>query len=190
MSSNQNQSYSYLPGDSGKRIPTVTSQPDHDVAHVRSPEWMIQMDDVLTSNVEGFNDYCELFGWYSEFGRNSTGDIGNSLFTSASLRHSELIVLIPNGGFTTVLENRANNGTPIEALTIVRLGYVKGEKVKLQEVVYTICRIISIQQDLDRIYLKLNVVTRKNTIFVYDMDGAAQGQTVSEVDYSKNLITA
>jgi hypothetical protein len=79
-----------------------------------------------------------------------------------------------------------NTGTPINALTIVRLGNIKATKVKIQQIDYTNCFIQSFQQQLDRIILRLTVTTKTNTIFVYDTLGTNQGQVVSTVDYSKN----
>jgi len=183
----QNYTIIELPGKSKFRLATTdTNNPLENPGGVKSPEWMIQMDDVLASDVDSYNDYAELFGWHAESSRFTTGDISNSLFTSATLKHSDLIVMIPNAGYSAVLETRMNTGTPVELLTIVRLGNIKALKVKLQTIVYNICRIQSFQQQLDRLILQMGVTSKVNTIFVYDQDGQNQGQVVSSVDYSKN----
>ena len=183
----QNYTIIELPGKSKFRIATTDiNQPDAEVKGVKAPEWMVKMDDLMKSEVADFNDHAELFGWYAESSRFTTGDISNNLFTSATLKHSDLILLLPNGGYSAQLETRMNTGTEVDSLTIVRLGNIKALKVKLQTIVYTNCRIQTFQQQLDRLILQLSVTTKENTIFVYDVNGESKGQVVSKVDYSKN----
>ena len=178
------------PSSRAIRIPTVdvaaTTEDGKSLGFVRSPEWMVKLDDVMKSNVDGFEDSAELFGWYGESSRFTTGDIGNQLFTSSTLQHSDVALILPNGGYAATLETKMNKGEHIAAMTIVRLGHIKEVKVKLQEILYEICRIRSFQQELDKLVLQLNVTRKTNTIFVYDMEGANQGQMVSKVDYAKN----
>jgi hypothetical protein len=183
----QNYKIVELPGRSKFSIATTdVDNPDNNPDGAKSPEWMIKIDALTNSAVDGFNDYSELFGWHGESSRFTTGDISNNLFTSATLKHSDLVVLIPNGGYAATLETNMNTGTPINALTIVRLGNIKATKVKIQQIDYTNCFIQSFQQQLDRVILRLTVTTKTNTIFVYDTLGTNQGQVVSTVDYSKN----
>ena len=175
------------PGKSKFRIATTDiNDPNEVTTGVKSPEWMVRMDDLLASDVDDYDDHAELFGWFAESSRFTTGDISNSLFTSATLKHSDLVVLIPNGGFAATLETRMNTGTQIEALKIVRLGNIKATKVKLQTIEYAVCRIQSFQQQLDRLIMQLSVSSKVNTLYVYDNEGVNQGQVVSSVDYSRN----
>lgn len=182
----QNYKIIELPGKSKFRIATTdVDAPEDNPDGVKSPEWMIKIDDLMKSDVDGFNDHCELFGWHGESSRFTTGDISNNLFTSATLKHSDLVILIPNGGYAATLETNMNTGVPINP-TIVRLGNIKATKVMIQKIDYTNCFIQSFQQQLDRLILRLSVTTKTNTIFVYDNTGQNQGQVVSTVDYSKN----
>ena len=52
-------------------IPTtgVEKPGSTDDVGVKSPEWMIQIDDVLSSFVVGFEDHAELYGWYGKSSR-------------------------------------------------------------------------------------------------------------------------
>lgn len=183
----QNYKIVELPGRSKFSIATTdVDNPEDNPDGVKSPEWMIKIDELTKSDVDGFNGHSELFGWHGESSRFTTGDISNSLFTSATLKHSDLVILIPNGGYSATLETNMNTGTPIKTLTIVRLGNIKATKVIMQQIDYTNCFIQTFQQQLDRIILRLTVTTKTNTIFVYDNTGQNQGQVVSTVDYSKN----
>jgi hypothetical protein len=185
----QNYKIVELPGPGKSKFSIATTDVDdldNGTDGVKSPEWMIKIDELTTSNVDGFNGYTELFGWHGESSRFTTGDISNSLFTSATLKHSDLVVLMSNGGYATTLETNMNTGIPINSLTIVRLGNIKATKVIIQQIDYTNCFIQTFQQQLDRIILRLTITTKTNTIFVYDNTGQNQGQMVSTVDYSKN----
>lgn len=181
-----------IPGRSDVRIPIVeatsaASSPDAQYASsVQSPEWMIQMDSFLSSNVNGYADHCELFGWYGESSRFTTGDLSSSLFTSATLRHTDLIIVIPNGGYATTLEALMNTGTAIQKVTIIRLGTIEMQTVPLQTLVYTTCRVQRFNQQLDQLIVEMSIMTKENTVFVYAQDGTRQGKMVTQVDYSKN----
>lgn len=183
-----------LPGRSNIRIPivggdnsSVESSESSRPSSVQSPEWMVQMDSFLSSNVYGYTDFCELYGWYGESSRYTSGDVANSLFTSATLRHTDLVVIIPNGGYATTIESLMNTGTMIQRMTIARLGTVEQQTVTLQTLVYTTCRVQKFNQQLDQVVIELSILTKENTIFVYGQDGTSQGQMVSQVDYSQNI---
>ena len=153
---------------------------------VRTPEWMLNIGDLLKSSVDGFEDHAQLFTWKGASKRKTTGDLANLLFTSATLGHSLLELEIPNGSYAPVLETKMNTGEHLELVTIVRLGNAKALKVKLQTIAYGNCRIGSFEQTADRLFLELYVTTRENTVFEFGQDGVSVGQTVSKVDYSKN----
>lgn len=153
---------------------------------VRSPEWMIKIDDLLKSSVDSFEDHAQLFSWKGYSKRKTTGDFGNLLFTSATLAHSMVEIEIANGSFAPALETKMNKGEHLELMTLVRLGNAKDLKVKLQTIAFGNCRIGSFEQSADRLFLELYVTTKENTVFEFGQDGVAVGQTVSKVDYSKN----
>lgn len=177
-------------GGSDFRLPVVENKlaPNDAVAFngASTPEWMVSMDSDLKSSISGYDSYSELYGWYGQSGRFTSGDISNRLFTSASLKHSSLVIQIPNGDYAATLETKMNNGTHYDKITIVRLGNIESACVILQQIDFGICRIQSMAQELDRLNIELIVTTKSNTIFVYDNTGANTGQTVSQVDYSQN----
>jgi hypothetical protein len=171
-----------LPGRSQIKVAVVDqTTPDRGV---KSPEWMLRLDDILFSYVQGYEDCCELFGWYAESNRFTSADVSNELFTSATLKHSDIIVIIPNGGYGSVLQTCMNSGNIIESMSIVRLGNVGNMKVKLQEIAFDICRVQSFQQQLDRINLNIQVTTKTDTHYIYDVTGQIKGQMVTSVNYS------
>ncbi len=178
-----------IPGKSNLHIPVIDKTPPKDDGAntgVTSPEWMVQMDTFLTSSVEGYESYCELFGWYGESSRYTSGSLASSLYTSATLRHTDLVIIIPNGGYSTMIEGLMNTGNFIKKLVIVRLGNVKTAKVILQKLTYTNCRIQKFNQQLDQLVVELSIMTKNNTVYVYGQDGQSQGQMVTQADYSKN----
>lgn len=176
-----------LPGKKGIKMATTDASENEDIT-VRSPEWMIKIDELLSSHVTGYEDYAELFGWNEESSRYTPGNLSNQLLSSATLKHSGLMILIPNGGHSAQIELKMNRGIPLNVIKIVRLGNIKEAKVKLQLLEYTDCWIQSFQQELDRIIVTVSVSTKKNTVFIYDNNGGNKGQIVSEVDYVKGNV--
>lgn len=171
-----------LPGKKQIKMATTDTVEPDDIT-VRSPEWMIKIDNLLSSNLGGFEDYSEIFGWNEESSRFTPGNLSNQLLGSATLKHSGLTILIPNGGHSAQIELKMNRGIPLDLIEIVRLGNIQDSKVKLQILEYRSCWIQSFQQQLDRIIVTVSVSTKKNTIYVYDNSGTNKGQMVSEVNY-------
>lgn len=175
-----------LPGKKDFRIATTDRQPAEDLGGIKSPEWMVKIDGLLHSSVDGYKEYVELFGWYAESSRFTNPDISGPLFTSATLRHSDLILIIPYGGYCAQLESNMNLGVNISNLNIVRLGNIGQMKVIIQMIEYKTCKIQSCQQQLDRMILHVMIGSKTNTVYVYGQDGQSQGQMVSQVDYINN----
>jgi hypothetical protein len=176
-----------LPGKKQIKMATTDVAPLDDIT-VRSPEWMVKIDDLLTSNLGGFEDYSEIFGWNEESSRFTPGNLSNQLMGSATLKHSGLTILIPNGGHSAQIELKMNRGIPLDLIEIVRLGNIQDSKVKLQILEYHSCWIQSFQQQLDRVIVTVSISIKKNTIYVYDNTGANQGQMVSEVNYIQGVV--
>jgi hypothetical protein len=80
-----------------------------------------------------------------------------------------------------------NTGTPIQQLTITRLGTISSSIVTLQNLIFTTCRIQKFNQQLDQVIIEMSILIKQNTVFVYSQDGTSQGQMVSQVDYSLNM---
>jgi hypothetical protein len=173
-----------ISGNSNLRLPIIGSPTDEST--VKSPEWMVKIDELLTSHVLGFNNYTELLGWHAQSSRESNCNISSALPMSATLKHSDVILVLPNGPHAVPLETKMNTGSPLDTVTIARLGHVKVAKVKLQTIEFTKCSIKAFQQELDRLVIHLAVSTKTNTLFVFDAAGGPQGQMVSRVDYSQN----
>jgi len=172
-----------LPGRSQIKVAVVDNNQANEQG-VKSPEWMLKMDDKLFSYVKDFEDYCELFGWYAECNRFTSADMSNELFTSATLKHSDVIFIIPNGGYSTDLQRIMNTGSIIDTISLVRLGNVGEMKVKLQEIIFEVSRIQSFQQQLDRVNLTVQVTSKTDTHYIYDVTGQIKGQMVTSVNYS------
>lgn len=173
-------------GSSHIRIPVVDTPTTTEEDGVSSPEWMVRIDDFVESRVTGYEDHTDLFGWFAKSSRECNGHISSSIPSSATLKHSDVVLMIPNGGHAVQLEMRMNTGTPLELVTVARLGNVRTNKVKLQTIDFAKCTIKSFQQELDRLILHVSVTSKTNTVHVYDEEGSPKGQMVSRVDYSKN----
>ncbi len=151
---------------------------------ISSPEWIVKMDDLITSTLTGFEEFTEILGFRAESGRFSSGN--NPALSAASLRHTELIIVMSNGTYAPKLETRMNSGKPITLIEIVHLGNAGR---RLQTIKYGGCRLQSFQQDVkDSLILSFQVSKRTNTIHNYDAEGTATGQDETTVDYTQNKV--
>lgn len=176
-----------LPGKGNFRIATTDKASSDASVGVKSPEWMVKIDDITVSTVDGFESFIELFGWQGESSRLTGPDIGGPLFTSSTLRHTDLILMIPVGGHAAQVETKMNRGESIDSLKIIRLGNIQQAKVRLQEIEFNACRIQSCQQQLDRMIVHVMIGIKTNTIFVFDQSGLCTGQMVSKTNYITNV---
>lgn len=175
----------------GMTVPVHSPSIQH-TSHVALPEWMVMIDDLLSSTVDGAPDgtdadltqCCELLGWYSEQARLTKGNTANQLFSTAAVQHSSVLIAIPIGDYVASLENKMNSGANIAAIKLIRLANITDLKVPLQHIIYTNCRIESTQQQLDRFVLSFRPETRQNTIVQYNQDGTKKGNNVSYFDYT------
>ena len=158
-------------------VEKVSSPTEENVTSATTPEWMIRIPGLTESNIEGFTDYCELLGWFGEASRKINAS--NTIFPAASLKHSEVVVVIPTGGYLATLENKMNDGEPLETIEIINFA----QSQKLQSVIYSVCTMSSIQQELEKAVIKMSIVRKENIINVFK-NGLPTGQKVSYVDYS------
>ncbi|AIK95579.1 hypothetical protein [Candidatus Odyssella acanthamoebae] len=183
MSHNYTQ-YGSIPlvGDQNVSIPVVDPRIKH-LNSVTTPEWMISIDKLLSSNIEGYETFTELYGWFAEQARLTKGSTASQLFSTSAVQHSNILIVIPNGLYLPMLETIMNTGSNLSAIKIVRLANITDLKIPIQEVDYTNCKVESIQQKLDEIILSIRPETRMNTVIQYAQDGSKLGQNVSFFDY-------
>lgn len=180
-----------LPGRSKFRVPTIFDRENSSSSAVvsRSPEWMISFGALTKGNVEKFDDYIELYGWHSESSRYVSGNVSGSLFTSGSVKNSDLVVIIPPGEHGPKLELQMYNGKIVPKVSILRLGWSEGNIEKLQEVTFDTVRLIGYQQNIQYLVIFAQISGKKNDITVHkQVDGKASGHMISSVDIDANKL--
>lgn len=166
-----------------KNIPMV-NQSIHHEGRVTTPEWMISIDDLLSSSIENFETFSELYGWFAEQARLTKGYTSDQFFSTASVQHSNVIIVLPAGIYIPTLESKMNMGANIALIKIVRLSNNGDVKQSNQEIEFTNCKIESMRQELDNIIISFRPETRQNTIIQYGQDGTKLGQAVTKFDYT------
>lgn len=157
---------------------------------LRAPEWMVEIPDITKSNVAGFETYAELFDWHAEYSRHTLGHTANEMFTTAAIEHTEVSLLIPAGTFTAKVRQKLNNGGVNATITIVRLGNLTDLKKPLQKITYTNCIFTRVGQKFDYFGVAFRFTKVKEENFeMGQMDEAAAGNNVCEVDYATSVIT-
>ncbi|MDP3372139.1 MAG: hypothetical protein Q8S21_04535 [Candidatus Paracaedibacteraceae bacterium] len=176
-----------LPGKGEFRVATTDAQNNDSFLSARSPEWMIKIDNITTSEIDGYTNYIELFGWQGESNCLSATPVsGGPNLASSTLRHTDLILIIPFGGHSAQIETKMNRCEYLDSIVITHIGAVLNNKVPLQTLEFNNCRIQRCQQQLDRMIVHVMISVKTNTVFVYDQTGLCTGQMVSKTDYIKN----
>jgi hypothetical protein len=163
----------------------VVNQDSQVPAYSRSPEWLIMLDDLTdkASNVKGKEGYVEVFGWTGAMSRSSSPNIGGEHYSTATLIHTDLVVVMPMGSYVTKLNQTMANGVVVKNVTLERLGNIGEVLQVIQSILFETCRIQSVQQQIDKVVVTIQVQKRTDTINVYNQDGTSAGQTVSTIDF-------
>ena len=166
-------------------VPIVEKRTDNPVeSAATTAEWMVRIDDLTASSRIGFTGHCELHGWYAENSCETSGGSVGFWNPSTVLKHSELVIIIPVFGFLPKLENSMNKKNALGEVEIIRVG----ETIATQKILFEKCFISSIQQELERVIVKMNITKKTNTVLGFDPDGKSMGQVVSYVDYSSGAV--
>ena len=160
----------------------------------RTPEWMISFGEkgkeLTSSGVDKFDGYVELYGWHSESSRYVSGDVSGALFTSAAVKNSDLIVVLPHGEHEPKLELWMYQGKNIKEVNIVRLGWTEGEIKVFQQIKFKVVRLIEYQQNVQYCVFYAQVQSKNNDITVFkQQDGTASGHKISDINFRENTLS-
>ncbi len=163
----------------------VINQDSQVPAYARSPEWLIMMDKLTdkSSNVKGKEGYVEVFGWTGAMSRSSSPNIGGEHHSTATLVHTDLVVVMPMGSYVAKLNQTMANGAVVKKVTLERLGNIGKVLQVIQSITFETCRIQSVQQQIDQVVVTIQVQKRTDTINVYKQDGSASGKAVSAINF-------
>lgn len=192
-----------VPGEEDVRILAIsrsTSHSHYNESGSKSPWWMISMkhgSELLSSTITGsrdsttvYNKFAELYGFHIESSRETVADLANQLFTSAMIKHEDCIVILPNGGYATDIENAMYTGKPMSEIKIICLGWFDGALNITQMIFFENSYIIALTHDLDRIVVKFRVQKKTYTYFDRNQDSTVvSGQAVCTLDLSENTVT-
>jgi type VI protein secretion system component Hcp len=208
-----------LPGRSRIKIPIVGTKKNNELSGVSkaTKEWTLRMDLIFVNPANALSHALEtlesgeeppktgefeveLFGFTYETTRETVGHSVNQLIASASIRHSDVILVIQNSTYSPKLEQYMNDGTLIDNVEIYRHGFVDGSMQLLEARLFKDCYITHFQQVLDYVVLHVRVLYRHEISYIYSQRpmssvvddngqvisvarGGQQGMSVSVVDF-------
>ncbi len=156
-------------------------------SYVKTPEWMVAIGDMMSSSIEGFEGLCELFGWQAGLSRFTTGNISTNLHSSATVAYSDLVMVVPMGESYPKLKNSLAIGKKIDKITILRLGNINGVKLIIQEIVFEICRLQYVLQNLDQVVVCSQIQRCTDTVEKFDNNGEKKGHVVSCINIADGM---
>lgn len=152
---------------------------------VTTPEWMVSIDELFESDIKDFETFVELYGWHAEASRETNGNVSGDLVSSASVKQSDVIIIVPMGVYMPLLDDVMQTGKVLGVVTIVRIGSINTTKKEIQRIEFRNCQVTRIEQRLEDAVVTFRPVMRTNIVYRYNNEGLSEGQTVSEFDYSK-----
>lgn len=166
--------------------------PTHTIGakHFHTPLWMIKIGELLSSDVEGKEQYAQVQSHSYTASREIYGWQGNQAFVSSAMQHSDVTVRIPMGKYLPSLENTMNKGTIVDEVLLERLGNNTGdEKSVVVQIKFEKAYITAVQPMNDDILVVFSFQKKTTTFTEYKKDDASQGgNAVSEADYLLNKV--
>ena len=164
-------------------IPAMRQNDLNDENGTKYIEWTVTIGTLLLPK-----PFVELYGWYAESERSTGTDVGNKLFTSASIKHSELVIVIPSGAHLASIENHLANGHCISSVIITHLIRLGGSPVPIPTQVNTFgdCYVTGVQQYLDYLIVRMRISTKSVTCTAFSQEGKPAGVGTYNVSFVKN----
>lgn len=154
--------------------------------------FLLQLDDMLSSSIDGYECSAPLLWFTSTEERVSSGKSAGDFKASATLAHSLLELHIPTDSYMPTLRQALRDNTNIKEATIRRLGHTDGStNTELYSSTFLDCKLEGIEEFPDKLILRVRVFTRSDEAVAVDTTGAAgEANTASGWDYSTNTSTA
>ncbi|MFN7710412.1 MAG: hypothetical protein ACK5O7_05595 [Holosporales bacterium] len=155
----------------------------------QTPEFMIKIDGLLSSTIDGYTDHAPCFLLQNEISRFTNANAADQLYTSSRVVIEDPIIVIPNGVYVPTIQMKLVRGDAINEIKFVRLANINQTNVVQQEILYTSCYFQRAIPRGDVIWLTFRAKTFKNTIYCYDQDtGKNTGQQDVTVDVSTGTV--
>lgn len=122
----------------------------------------------------------------------------NDLFSAGQINASWAFCEILRTGASIYVQNSFYQGSCIGPIKLFRADIINGKITVTEEIDYTDCFItkfqtsaVDVQGDkLDSLKFWFRFTTRTDTLLFFDQNGAAQGQNVSTIDFTKGTLQA
>lgn len=152
-----------------------------------SPEFMVKMDDILSSTIS-YKDgkWAELLWFHSVEERITAGHSGGDLKGTSTIVHSLLVLHLLADNWTPVLRQKMRSGDNIKEIDIVRLMNLGGDNInkETQKTKFTDSKIDRIEEFPDRIIVSVRVKTRRDVVREVGQDSEDKGHKASDWDYA------
>jgi type VI protein secretion system component Hcp len=152
-----------------------------------SPEFMVKMDDILSSQHDyGEGKYAELLWFHSVEERMTAGHAGGDLKGTSTVVHSLVVLHLLADNWTPVLRQKMRNGDNIKEIDIVRLMNYGESNInkETQKTKFTDCKIDRIEEFPDRIIVSIRIKIRRDIVRAVDQDNQEQGHKASDWNYA------
>lgn len=185
--------YIEIPGNRNIRIPIVkrTSEQEEDSTGVRLPDWLVAItgEELITSSkFSGFEGYTELLGFYCESSRYVSGDSSINLYTSSTLWHSDVFLVMQNGPHNASINKAIADGTIFPSVEIIRVSKINGANQIIQKITFLTCHWCSSQAYLDWSIFAFTACIRMNEVQGFSQRGENKGVAMCTTDYAQNTI--
>lgn len=149
-----------------------------------SPKYVVKCKDIFSSTMKGLED-CAPCDWVKTGGsRIATFDSSGKLNGDTTITGKDPVICMQYGPWAPVLQEFMYSGKPLEQISVYRLMDINGEKIKIQELNYSVCLIKTYDQEADKILFTFCFSTLEDLQIAYNQDGHKLGQNGMQFDFT------
>jgi len=154
--------------------------------------FIVSMDKMLSSKIDGCEDFAPLLWFTSIEQRVSSGKSAGDFKASATLAHSLLELHIPTDSYMPTLRQALRDNKNIKEVYVSRSGNLDGaSNQELYGSKFKDCKIEAIEEFPDKLVLHVRIFARSDQAIAVDTKGTAgPANNASGWDYSMNKSTA
>ena len=154
-----------------------------DNKRLAAPKYMIQMDDLLSSEIENFTQSTQLY--YFDLLRTIRGNVGDEMVSSARIEMSNAVFFISNTFHTPKIIQSMLNGDNINEIKIIRLQNLKQKNEAAETIVFKNCFFQSLVPRFDMLIGDFRYNDYSHTVESNTQTGESQGKASATYQLSK-----
>lgn len=151
--------------------------------------YMIKIDSLTKSKIDGFEEYTPLLAYETDISRNVNPIGGSALHASGTVHASHVSITIPTEICVATIENLMFNGASFKEIIVARLITIKETNTVAEQWTYTTNFFSYVRSLGDRTNFHFRYIEREHEVKAFNQEGESLGQNTSNINLNTNKVS-